>query len=128
VKPYGADNEHPGYADVITGELHVEELLREIQRSRYWSRTAVIITYDEHGGYWDHVAPPVVDEWGPGERVPTLIISPWAKRGFVDHTPYDTTSILKFIEWRWGLPPVATRDAAANNLLNAFDFAAGGAK
>jgi phospholipase C len=128
VKPYGADNEHPGYADVITGELHVEGLLREIQRSAYWSRTAVVITYDEHGGYWDHVAPPVVDEWGPGERVPTLIISPWAKRGYVDHTTYDTTSILRLIEWRWNLPPLASRDAAANNLLNAFDFAAGGAQ
>ncbi|HLI27682.1 MAG TPA: alkaline phosphatase family protein [Chloroflexota bacterium] len=126
VKPYGTDNEHPGYADVITGELHVEELLRAIQQSRYWPRVAVIITYDEHGGFWDHVPPPVVDEWGPGERVPTLIISPWAKRGYIDHTEYDTTSILKFIEWRWNLPPLGPRDAAANTLLNAFDFTQSG--
>ncbi|HLH22153.1 MAG TPA: acid phosphatase [Chloroflexota bacterium] len=122
VKPAGTDNEHPGYTDVITGEQHTEALLRAIQDSRYWPHVAIVVTYDEHGGYWDHVAPPVVDEWGPGERVPTLIISPFAKRGFVDHTPYDTTSILRFIEWRWNLPALGPRDAAVNNLLNAFDF------
>ncbi len=63
-----------------------------------------------------------MDEWGPGPRVPLLVISPWARRGFVDHTPYDTTSVMRFIEWRWGLPAVAARDASANNLLAAFDF------
>jgi phospholipase C len=84
--------------------------------------TAIIIACDENGGRWDHVAPPVIDRWGPGTRVPTIIISPYAKKGFVDHTQYDTTSILKFIESRWGLKPLGTRDANANNLLNAFDF------
>jgi phospholipase C len=128
VKPIGEENEHPGYADLLTGQRHVDALLQQIQASPYWPRTAVIITYDEHGGYWDHVPPPVVDEWGPGLRVPTLVISPFAKRGVVDHTIYDTTSVLKFIETRWGVPPLGTRDAAANNLLNAFDFTAGGAK
>jgi len=64
----------------------------------------------------------VIDRWGPGTRVPTIIISPYAKKGFVDHTQYDTTSILKFIESCWGLKPLGTRDATANNLLNAFDF------
>jgi phospholipase C len=82
----------------------------------------VIITYDENGGSWDHVAPPKIDSWGPGSRVPTLIISPFAKKGFVDHTQYDTTSILKFIEKRYDLQAVGTRDAAANDLTNAFDF------
>ena len=82
----------------------------------------MIVTYDENGGLWDHVAPPVGDRWGPGTRVPAIIISPYAKRAVVDHTIYDTTSILRFIEWRWNLPPLGTRDAAANNLLNAFDF------
>jgi len=97
-------------------------MLRAIQSSPYWPRVAVIVTYDENGGWWDHVAPPVVDEWGPGSRIPALIVSPWARRSFIDHTPYDTTSVLKFIEWRWGLPPLGPRDAAANNLLAAFDF------
>src|SRR5215211_3755667 len=68
--------------------------------------------------------PPKGDRWGPGTRVPAIIISPYAKRGYVDHTRYDTTSILKFIENRWGLAPLSTRDAAANDLTNAFDFTA----
>src|SRR5207244_6222847 len=93
-----------------------------VQNSPYWQDIAIIVTYDEHGGSWDHVAPPVIDKWGPGLRVPTIVVSPYAKKGFIDHTQYDTTSILKFIEWRWDLAPLASRDANANNLLNAFEF------
>jgi phospholipase C len=122
VKPYGSDNEHFGYADVQRGDQWLGRMLDQIHDSPYWPRVAVIVTYDDYGGVWDHVAPPVVDEWGPGPRLPLLVISPWARRGFVDHTPYDTTSVMRFIEWRWGLPPVAARDASANNLLAAFDF------
>jgi phospholipase C len=122
IKPLGPDNEHPGYADISQGEQHAVKLINEIQASPYWSDTAIIVTYDEHGGSWDHVAPPIVDRWGPGLRVPTIVISPLAKTGYVDHTQYDTTSILKFIEWRWDLNPLGPRDAAANNLLNAFKF------
>ena len=85
----------------------------------------VIITYDENGGLWDHVAPPKIDKWGPGTRVPTLLISPFAKKGFVDHTQYDTTSILKLIETRWGLEPLGTRDGGANDLSNALDLGVG---
>ncbi len=96
--------------------------MRAIQASRYWPDTAIIITYDEFGGRWDHVAPPVVDRWGPAERVPAIIVSPFARRGFVDHTLYDTTSILKTIELRWNLPPLGSRDAAAHDLFAAFDF------
>ena len=64
----------------------------------------VVVTYDENGGFWDHVAPPKGDRWGPGSRIPTLIVSPFAKKGFVDHTQYDTDSILRFITERFGLP------------------------
>ena len=88
---------------------------------RAWDGTAIIITYDENGGRWDHVPPPRVDRWGPGMRVPTVVISPFAKRRYVDHTYYDTTSILKLIERRWSLPPLGPRDAAANDLSNVFD-------
>ncbi|MCA1554617.1 MAG: hypothetical protein LC737_09585, partial [Chloroflexi bacterium] len=84
--------------------------------------TLIIYTYDENGGRWDHVTPPAGDRWGPGTRVPAIIISPFAKKGFVDHTLYDTTSILKFIETRWGLQPLGTRDAAANDLRHALEF------
>ncbi len=125
VKPLGPDNEHPGYADVITGERHVEELIDAVRNGPNWKNTAIIITYDEHGGFWDHVAPPVVDRWGPGSRVPTLIISPFARRGYVDHHTFDTTSILALIEHRWRLEPLTSRDAAARDLTTAFDFSRG---
>ncbi len=127
VKPLGPDNEHPGYASLLQGQQHVADLVRAIQGSPIWRDTAIIITYDENGGFWDHVAPPVIDRWGPGTRVPAIIISPYAKRGFVDHTEYDTTSILRTIEERWGLEPLGTRDATANDLRNAFDFTQPGA-
>ncbi len=124
IKPLGPDNEHPGYASLARGQQHVADLVGAVQKSKYWADTAIIITYDEHGGAWDHVAPPTGDRWGPGSRVPAIIVSPFAKKGFVDHTQYDTTSILKLIETRWDLQPLGTRDAAANDLTNAFDFGA----
>jgi acid phosphatase len=125
VKPLGEVNEHPGYANVLDGERHVEELINAVRNGPNWKNTAIIITYDEHGGFWDHVAPPVVDRWGPGSRVPALIISPFSRGGYVDHTLYETTSILSFIERRWGLKPLGSRDAHANDLTNAFDFQQG---
>jgi acid phosphatase len=122
VKPIGAKNEHLGYATLLEGQEYVAGLVKRVQESPAWKDSVIIITYDESGGRWDHVPPPKVDRWGPGLRVPAIIISPFAKRGFVDHTNYETTSILKLIEARWGLPPLTSRDAAANNLLNSFDF------
>jgi phospholipase C len=122
IKPLGPDNEHPGYTDILTGESHVAGLIAAIQQSPLWKSTAIIVTYDEHGGFWDHVAPPVVDRWGPGARVPTLVISPFAHRHHVDHNLYDTTSILALIEHRWHLMPLSTRDAGADDLHGAFDF------
>ncbi|HEX4835914.1 MAG TPA: alkaline phosphatase family protein, partial [bacterium] len=75
-----------------------------------------------NGGRWDHVAPPVIDAWGPGTRVPAIIVSPLAKRHYIDHTFYDTTSILKLIETRWNLRPLGPRDAAAHDLTAALDL------
>jgi phospholipase C len=121
VKPLGPQNEHPGYADLITGENHVMDLIDAVRNGPDWATTAIIITYDEHGGFWDHVPPPVVDRWGPGIRVPTLVISPFAKRHFVDHHRYDTTSILALIESRWRLAPLSDRDAAVENMANVFE-------
>ena len=122
VKPIGAYNEHMGYADLLGGQQYVANLVKAVQDSAIWKDSVIIITYDEAGGRWDHVPPPRGDRWGPGVRVPAIIISPYAKRRFVDHTTYETTSILKFIETRWQLAPLGSRDAAANNLFNAFDF------
>jgi phospholipase C len=121
-KPVGEDNEHPGYASVLAGENHTAFLIELIQKSPLWKDTAVIVTYDENGGLWDHVAPPVIDRWGPGTRVPALLISPYAKRGFIDHQVMDTTAILKLIETRHGLAPLGSRDAASSDMTEAFDF------
>jgi acid phosphatase len=120
IKPLGPDNEHPGYASLQRGQEHVAGIVRAVQESQYWKNSVIIVTYDENGGRWDHVAPPVIDRWGPGTRVPAIIISPFARRGFVDHTQYETVSILKLIEERFGLEPLSSRDANANDLLNAL--------
>src|SRR5262249_54795999 len=85
-----------------------------------WGSTAIIITYDENGGRWDHVTPPQRDQWGDGTRVPAIVISPYARRGYVDHTEHDTLSILKTIEDRYGLPPLNERDANASSLASSF--------
>jgi phospholipase C len=122
IKPLGIDDEHAGYSDVDAAERHAVDLIEAVQDSPYWERAAIIVTYDDFGGWYDHVAPPPIDRWGPGGRVPALIVSPWARKGFIDSTPYDHTSILKFIEWRWGLRALSSRDAMAWNLLAAFDF------
>ena len=121
-KPLGEDNEHPGYTNVTSGEHHTVDLLKMIERSPIWKDSVVVITYDENGGLWDHVAPPKIDKWGPGARVPTLVISPLARKGFVDHTQYDTTAILKLIETRFGLEPLGPRDAASGDLTTALDL------
>jgi acid phosphatase len=123
VKPLGLNNEHPGYADVLTGENHTIELVNDVLNGPDGKDAVIFITYDENGGFWDHVAPPVIDKkWGPGTRVPGIIISPFAKRGYVDHTQYETISILSFIEKRWDLKPLNDRDENANPFQNAFNF------
>lgn len=114
-KPHGTVNEHPGYANVSDGDRHIAAVVSALQNSPQWPHMLVVITYDEFGGQWDHVAPPKGDMFGPGTRIPALIISPYAKKGYVDHTQYDTTSILRFITHRWNLPVlpgISTRDSA----------------
>jgi len=111
---------------VAAGDEHINDLLERLRKSPLWSKMAVIVTYDENGGYWDHVPPPSGpgwgDRWGPGTRIPALIISPFAKRGFVDKTSYDTTSILKFITRRFELEPLPGVRQNAGDLTNAFVF------
>lgn len=114
-KPQGNLTEHAGYTDVLSGDRHIADVIGHLVRGPQWPHMLVIVTYDENGGFWDHAAPPVADRWGPGSRVPAIILSPFARHGFVDHTPYDTTSILRFIIERWDLPMlkgIAVRDAA----------------
>jgi phospholipase C len=122
VKPLGWTNEHPGYTDLAQGEDHLVQLIQAVQGGPAWKDTAIIVTYDENGGFWDHVAPPVRDRWGPGARVPTIVISPFARKGAIDHTPYETGSILATIEKRFGVAPLGDSDARAADLSAAFDF------
>jgi acid phosphatase len=113
-KPQGNLNQHAGYASVAEGDAHIAGLVAKLRASPQWNRMLIVITYDEFGGAWDHVAPPQGDLLGPGARIPALIISPFAKRGTVDHTQYDTESILRLITRRFELevlPGIAQRDA-----------------
>ncbi|AXI02089.1 acid phosphatase [Aquirhabdus parva] len=132
-KPQGNLNQHAGYASIADGDKHIADVVAQLQKSPQWKNMAIVITYDENGGFWDHKAVPKGDVWGPGTRIPAIVISPWSKKGFVDHTQYDTASILRFITRRFGLdtlPGLAQRDDALvknggvkmGDLTKAFDF------
>ncbi|OWT72662.1 MULTISPECIES: acid phosphatase [unclassified Achromobacter] len=103
-KPVGNLNEHSGYADVKRGDQHIADIIAELEKSPQWGHMLVVVTYDENGGIWDHVAPPKGDRFGPGSRIPAIVAGPTVRKGYVDHTMYDTTSILRFITRRWDLP------------------------
>ena len=105
-KPTGPLNQHAGYADVALGDAHIAQVIARLQQSPQWAHMLIVVTYDENGGFYDHARVPEGDVFGPGTRIPTLIISPYARRGYVDKTPYDTGSILRFITRRWGLEPL----------------------
>src|SRR5699024_5416572 len=105
-KPQGNFNMHAGYSDLTLGDTHVRHLIEALKQSPQWPHTMVVITVDENGGWWDHVAPPRGDRWGPGTRIPALVISPHAKKGHVDHTACDTGSIQRFLNRRFGLNPL----------------------
>jgi phospholipase C len=122
LKGTGSSDEHPAYSAPRWGEQWVMGLLKALGESPLWEKTAIVITYDEGGGFWDHVAPPRPDAYGCGTRIPALLISPWARRGYIDHRAADTTSVLAMIEARFGLQPLQSRDASAYNLLDGFDF------
>ncbi|HEX3398089.1 MAG TPA: acid phosphatase [Steroidobacteraceae bacterium] len=114
-KPQGNLNQHAGYASLAEGDAHIADLVAKLRAGPQWDHMLIVITYDEFGGAWDHVAPPAGDLLGPGTRIPALIISPFAKRHAVDHTQYDTESILRLITRRFDLevlPGIVQRDAA----------------
>jgi acid phosphatase len=114
-KPEGLYNQHEGYANLIDGDAKIADLVSRLQASPQWPSMVIVITYDEFGGVWDHAAPPKADLLGPGTRIPAVIISPLAKRGYVDHTQYDTGSILRLITRRFDLEPlpgIVARDDA----------------
>ncbi len=114
-KPQGNLNQHAGYADVASGDAHIADVVNKLRQSPQWKHMLIVVTYDENGGFWDHAAPPKMDKWGPGTRIPAIIISPYAKKGYVDSSLYDTSSVLRFITRRWSLPVldgIAMRDQA----------------
>ncbi|WDH34529.1 acid phosphatase [Pseudomonas chlororaphis] len=134
-KPQGNLNMHAGYADVAAGDRHIVRALKVLRESPQWQNMVVIVTVDENGGWWDHVAPPQGDRWGPGTRIPALVVSPFARQGTVDHTVYDTASILRLITRVFQLEPLdglKQRDAAMiargqapmGDLSNALHFPA----
>jgi acid phosphatase len=102
-KPQGNLNMHAGYSDVDAGDRHIARVIDALRKSPQWGKMLVVVAFDENGGWWDHVAPPKGDRWGPGTRIPAIVISPHARHGEVDHTIYDTGSIARFITRRWGL-------------------------
>ena len=114
-KPTGNLNQHPGYANIDDGDQHIASVVDKLKAGPQWNHMVIVITYDEYGGQWDHVSPPKGDLLGPGSRVPAIIVSPYAKKGTVDHTQYDTGSIARLIKRRFALselPGIAARDAA----------------
>ncbi len=122
-------DDHP-HADIRAGQAFINSVYKAVTTSPAWARTALVINYDEWGGFFDHVAPGTAPDARPdlgtglrGFRVPAMLISPLARRGYVAHGTYDHTSVLKMIEWRFGLPALTARDGAAANLAEVLDFA-----
>lgn len=123
----GASGDDHPHADIRVGEYFMYRVYKAITTSPAWRHTVLIINYDEWGGFFEHVPPPIAPDVNPdcqlrGFRVPCLLISPFARRRYVSSEVYDHTSILKMIEWRWNLPPLSVRDANANNLADALDL------
>ena len=120
IAPSGASEHPPG--SIRSGQKFVKSVIQALMRSDAWESSAFLLTYDDWGGWYDHVVPPQVDEHGFGLRVPALLVSAYARRGHIDSTVLDFTSIPKFIEENWDLEPLAARDANANSFVTAFDF------
>jgi len=114
-------SDHPEY-NFCHGENWSTQVIDAIMNSPMWKDTAIFLTWDDYGGFYDHVPPPQVDSFGFGIRVPMLVISPYAKQRYVDHRLGEFSSVLRFIEDNWGLTPLTQRDRQASPMLSAFDF------
>jgi len=115
------DSEHP-VARVSDGMWYVTKLVNALMESPYWKDSVVFLTWDDYGGFYDHVPPPEMDAFGLGPRVPMLVISPYAKPGYISHYTYEFCSVLKFVEERWKLRHLTARDHWANDMRDCFDF------
>ncbi len=106
---------HPGGASTVVSMTWLQNLIQQVQNSSAWPSIAIVITFDDGGGWYDHVPPPQVDAQGLGSRVPLLVISPLAKPGYISHVQMDHVSILKYIQWNWGLPSLNGRNDQSND-------------
>jgi len=118
--PFGLSDHPP--TSICLGENWTVQYVNALMQSKYWRSTAVVLTWDDFGGFYDHVPPPHVDLYGLGPRVPTIVISPYARPGYVDHTTYEFASVLRLIETIFDVPPLTSRDANSSDMLGAFDF------
>ncbi|MBV9439400.1 MAG: hypothetical protein JOZ24_05365, partial [Candidatus Eremiobacteraeota bacterium] len=121
VVPKGANSDHAG-TNSATGPQWVASVVNAIGTSPFWSSTAIFVTWDDWGGWYDHVAPPQLDAMGLGMRVPLIVISPYAKRGYISHVQHEFGSILRYAEARFGLAPLGAADARADDLSDCFDY------
>ena len=138
VDPESQEGSEEDPQDLQVGAYYAYQVIEAVMRSPAWPSTVLILTFDEHGGYYDHVppvpavrpdgiVPSVTDTYGDlyswtGFRVPTVVVSPWARADYVSHTVFDHTSILRLMETKWNLPALSARDANANNMLDCLDF------
>ena len=121
VTPRGEESDHPGGNRWCHGYNWTTNVINAVMRSRMWKDTAVFLTWDDYGGFYDHVPPPQVDDFGFGMRVPLITISPYAERGAIDSRVGEFSSVLRFIEDNWGLTQLTHRDRDARNLSSNFD-------
>ena len=124
VQPAPAHDMHPGSGPVSRSVDWLDGFVQKVQNSPEWPSVALVIIWDESGGWWDHVPPPQVDSQGLGARVPMLVVSPFAKKNYISHAPMDHTSILRFIQWNWNLPALSAREGldADVNMKDMFQF------
>jgi phospholipase C len=121
VTPNAANSDHAGIGQ-NTGPSWVASVVNAIASGPNWSSTAIFIVWDDWGGWYDHVVPPQLDSMGLGFRVPLIVVSPYAKRGYVSHVQHEFGSILHFTEEAFGLPAMTTVDSRADDLRDCFDF------
>jgi phospholipase C len=122
VTPGGAHNCHPGNDSITVCLQYLDQMLQQIQASPVWSSTAVLVYWDESGGFYDHVAPPTVGGIPDGIRIPLIVVSPLARPGYVSHVQMDNISILRFIQWNWGLPSLNARNSAPGATIEMRDL------
>jgi phospholipase C len=121
VVPTLAHSDHPG-SGTTEGPDWVASIINTIGASKYWDSTAIFVSWDDWGGWYDHVVPPQVDSMGLGFRVPLLVVSPYARHGYVSHVTHEFSGFLSFIETIYALPNLGARDATTDNLWDCFDF------